>query len=287
MLALWGARSGASVTDTGARQGSGVPTNADNSAHLTDVAVSDGAAERSAHVVVVEDDALFATGIEALLTTAGYLVSVVPSAEDPSLPAALHTADLVVLDLVLPGASGFDVLSRLRATIGDMSNPDVPVLVLSAHNPMSYRLRSLSVGADDFVSKPPNPQELLLRIRALLRRSTHASAGLQRLTGIRPGGGDLLIDPREVAYVHAAGNYSYACGRGFRHLIGENIGQVEDRLAGQFIRTHRSYLVNPAFVSGARWEGRSEYLLEIDAEAGDTVPVSRARREAVRGTLGL
>lgn len=252
------------------------------------LAAHEGAAEAGAHILVVEDDALFATGIEALLATAGYTSTVVSSVEDPSLPEALRAADLVVLDLVLPGASGFDLLGRVRAATGEVSNAQVPVLVLSAHNPMSYRLRSLSVGADDFMSKPPNPQELLLRIRALLRRSRRADdTEVRRLPAVRPGGGDLLVDPREVAYVRAAGNYCYAHGRGFKHLLGENISQIEDRLGDRFLRTHRSYLVNPAFVSGARWEGRSEYLLEVDTDEGDTVPVSRNRREAVRGALGL
>ncbi|MBX7078240.1 MAG: response regulator transcription factor [Nannocystaceae bacterium] len=90
--------------------------------------------------------------------------------------------DLVVLDLMLPGVPGFELLEQLR------SRSEVPVLVLSARNDTGDKIRALKLGADDYMTKPFWPEELLERVKARLRRPA-----LQRDDGIRVGG--LLIDP--------------------------------------------------------------------------------------------
>jgi DNA-binding response OmpR family regulator len=119
---------------------------------------------REPRVLVVEDDEEIAQALQRSLRLEGYDVRVAADG-----PAALATAgsfnpDLVVLDLGLPGMDGIDVARRLRD--GD----DVPILMLTARDALESRVEGLDAGADDYLVKPFERQELLARLRALLRR---------------------------------------------------------------------------------------------------------------------
>lgn len=118
-------------------------------------------------ILIIEDEPNLALGLRANLEVEGYDVSVAESGE-----AALHSAedgrlDLVILDLMLPGIDGFEVLSSLRAR-----GVDAPVLILSARADEIDKVRGFRAGADDYVTKPFGVMELLLRVQALLRRSS-------------------------------------------------------------------------------------------------------------------
>jgi two-component system response regulator MprA len=133
---------------------------------FTMVAMASGAAqfERPPRVLVVEDDEAIAQVLQRSLRLEGYEVR---SAADG--PAALEEAggflpDLIILDLGLPGMDGIEVARRLRE--GD----DVPILVLTARDAVESRVEGLDSGADDYLVKPFERQELLARLRALLRR---------------------------------------------------------------------------------------------------------------------
>ncbi len=125
-------------------------------------------------ILIIEDEPNLALGLRANLEVEGYDVSVAESGE-----AALHSADagrldLVILDLMLPGIDGFEVLSRLRAR-----GVDAPVLILSARADEIDKVRGFRAGADDYVTKPFGVMELLLRVQALLRRSSPESPSRQ------------------------------------------------------------------------------------------------------------
>ncbi|MDW4906521.1 response regulator transcription factor [Streptomyces sp. ADMS] len=118
-----------------------------------------------ARVLVVDDDPTVAEVVVGYLTRAGYTVD---RAEDG--PAALarataHWPDLVVLDLMLPGMDGLEVCRRLRA------RGPVPVIMLTARGDEDDRVLGLEVGADDYVTKPFSPRELVLRVESVLRRT--------------------------------------------------------------------------------------------------------------------
>lgn len=126
-------------------------------------------------VWVVEDDPILGETLSELLTDAGYHcrwindgAEAMNELSQPSLP------DLVLLDLGLPGLDGEIVLERLRE-----QGKDVPVLVLTARDALEQRIRGLNLGADDYVVKPFDVDELLARVRALLRRAQ--PAGERRL----------------------------------------------------------------------------------------------------------
>ncbi|MGV9881768.1 response regulator transcription factor [Streptomyces sp. NPDC003006] len=137
-------------------------------------------------VLVVDDDPTVAEVVTGYLTRAGYTVD---RANDG--PAALecatrHWPDLVVLDLMLPGMDGLEVCRRLRA------RGPVPVVMLTALGDEDDRILGLEIGADDYVTKPFSPRELVLRVESVLRRS-HAGRSPDPGAPLRAAG--LSVDP--------------------------------------------------------------------------------------------
>jgi two-component system response regulator MprA len=115
-------------------------------------------------VLVIEDDEAISDLLRRGLTYEGYHVSVAPDGTAGLLMARDAPPDLVVLDLMLPGIDGLEVCRRLREA------DDVPILVLTARGTVSDRIAGLDSGADDYMVKPFSIDELLARVRALLRR---------------------------------------------------------------------------------------------------------------------
>lgn len=126
-------------------------------------------------VLVVDDEADIVALVAYHLARAGYRVSTASTGHDALEAARREQPALIVLDLMLPGLSGYEVLERLRA---DASTRDIAVLMLTARREEQDRIRGLSLGADDYLTKPFSPQELVLRVGAILRRirSTPAEA---------------------------------------------------------------------------------------------------------------
>jgi two-component system response regulator MprA len=122
------------------------------------------AADRAPRVLVVEDDHEIAQVLQRSLRLEGYEVRVAADGEAALATAADYVPDLVVLDLGLPKLDGMEVARRLRAT------DDVPILILTARDAVDSRVEGLDTGADDYLVKPFERQELLARLRALLRR---------------------------------------------------------------------------------------------------------------------
>jgi two-component system OmpR family response regulator len=121
--------------------------------------------------LLVEDE----PGIAQILTTAlnegGFAVTAVRSGEEMDAVLSKQGADVIVLDVMLPGEDGFSICRRLRGA------SDVPIIMLTALGDEVDRVVGLEVGADDYVTKPFSSRELIARIRALLRRSRTATAG--------------------------------------------------------------------------------------------------------------
>ena len=120
-------------------------------------------------VQVVEDDEGMARALRVNLQARGYEVALASSGADALTQLARTPADLVVLDLGLPDIDGVDVIAALRAWSA------VPVLVLSARHGDSDKVQALDAGADDYLTKPFSVEELLARLRAMLRRASTAA----------------------------------------------------------------------------------------------------------------
>jgi two-component system phosphate regulon response regulator PhoB len=121
----------------------------------------------AARILVVDDEPDIVALVAYHLAKAGYRVSTAATGTDALEIARQDRPALVVLDLMLPGLSGFDVLEQIRA---DETTRDVAVLMLTARRDEPDRIRGLSLGADDYLTKPFSPQELVLRVAAILRR---------------------------------------------------------------------------------------------------------------------
>ncbi|MBA3919204.1 MAG: DNA-binding response regulator [Gemmatimonas sp.] len=119
-------------------------------------------------ILVVDDEPEIVALVAYHLAKAGYRVSTASSGQDALELARRDRPSLIVLDLMLPGLSGFDVLEQLRA---DDSTRDMAVLMLTARREEPDRIRGLSLGADDYLTKPFSPAELVLRVAAILRRT--------------------------------------------------------------------------------------------------------------------
>jgi two-component system, OmpR family, phosphate regulon response regulator PhoB len=129
------------------------------------------------HRVLVVDDEPDITALVAYhLAKAGYRVSTAATGPEALKAAREERPDIVILDLMLPGVSGYDVLAELRR---QEETRDVGVILLTARREEADRIRGLSLGADDYLTKPFSPQELSLRVQAVLRRlgSPAVSAG--------------------------------------------------------------------------------------------------------------
>lgn len=124
-------------------------------------------------ILVVDDEPDIVALVAYHLAKSGYRVSTASTGPDALAMARDERPALIVLDLMLPGMSGFDVLEQLRTA---ESTRHVPVLMLTARREEVDRIRGLTLGADDYLTKPFSPQELVLRVGAILRRVTAGGA---------------------------------------------------------------------------------------------------------------
>lgn len=174
-------------------------------------------------VLIVEDDAVLADGLTAMLRREGCVVDAVSSAEAADAALATTEVDLVLLDVGLPGQDGFAWLRKLRARGGQQG-----VLVLTARDAVTDRVHGLELGADDYLAKPFATEELLARVAALARRgrvlrSNVIEHGALRIDLARKratlGGVPLELSSREFALVQ---------------FLFSNVGAIlgKDRIAG-------------------------------------------------------
>ncbi|HNN12993.1 MAG TPA: response regulator transcription factor [Anaerolineales bacterium] len=126
----------------------------------------------ASNILVIEDDPLVARTIERCLRGSEYRVQVVNTGVAGLKAARRKIPDLVLLDVMMPGMDGYTVCKEMRE---DALLKDVPIIFLTAKNKVEDKIVGLSVGADDYLGKPFNVDELLLRVKAILRR-THISA---------------------------------------------------------------------------------------------------------------
>ena len=119
----------------------------------------------SIHILVAEDDANILTGLKDTLESEGYRVTPAVDGQEALDLLQHHTYDLIILDIMMPGKSGYDVCREIRS-----QNEDLPVIMLTAKSEEIDKVVGLQLGADDYITKPFGVHELLARISAVLRR---------------------------------------------------------------------------------------------------------------------
>ena len=137
------------------------------------------------NVLVVDDEAVLAEMVSMALRYEGWNIATAGDGSSAIASARAQRPDVVVLDVMLPDMSGLDVLHKLRD-----ENPQLPVLLLTAKDAVEDRIAGLTAGGDDYVTKPFSIEEVVLRLRALLRRTgvTTVDSGAQLVVG------DLVLD---------------------------------------------------------------------------------------------
>jgi len=156
-------------------------------------------------VLLIEDDRLMARSIELMLATSGFIVEKTGAGEDGVDLAEVYDFDLILLDLNLPDMSGLDVLRTLRR-----GKNNTPILVLSGTLEIESKVKALSLGADDYMTKPFHKDELIARLRAVIRRSKGHAQSLITI-------GDMVID-LDSKIVQVNGTRVHLTGREYQTL---------------------------------------------------------------------
>ncbi len=140
-----------------------------------------------AAVLIVEDDPDIAELISHALGKAGLATELVASGRDALVRARTQRPDAIVLDIMLPGMDGLQVCRALRS---EGATAAIPIIMVTARGEESDRVGGLDLGADDYLTKPFSPRELVARVRALLRRTGHAAPGAGPVLRYR----DIVLD---------------------------------------------------------------------------------------------
>ena len=212
------------------------------------------APSRAPRVLVVEDEQALALLLKYNLEAEGYAVDHVERGDEAEIRIEEASPDLVILDWMLPGASGLEICRRLRARD---ETRDLPIIMLTARGEETERVRGLSVGADDYVVKPFSVPELMARVRSLLRR-----ARPERIAN-KLKAGDIDLD-RETKRVRRAGRDIH-------------LGPTEFRLL-EFLLEKPGRVFSRAQLLDFVWGTAAE----IDERTVD-VHVGRLRKALVRG----
>ncbi|MCB8836899.1 response regulator [Aurantimonas sp. VKM B-3413] len=142
------------------------------------------------HILIVDDDRRIRSLLSRFLVEKRFRVSVAADAMEARRILGGLDFDLVVVDVMMPGENGIDLVRSMRKT------RDAPVLMLTARSETEHRIEGLEAGADDYLSKPFDPRELLLRVNNILRRGTPAP--VQKLEHIRFGPFTFFLSRREL-----------------------------------------------------------------------------------------
>lgn len=208
----------------------------------------------AAKIIVVEDEASLAELIKYNLESEGYDVTHAGDGEEAELMMSEQSFDLAILDWMIPKISGIELCRRLRKRT-ETSN--LPILLLTARGEEADRVRGLTTGADDYVTKPFSVQELMARIKALLRR-----ASPERMSDILVSG-EIMLDRQ-----------AHKVMRGAREV---RLGPTEYRMLEVFMESPRRVLSRGQLLDRV-WGQTSE----IDERTVD-VHIGRLRKSLIRG----
>nr|BBH88709.1 DNA-binding response regulator [Thermosporothrix sp. COM3] len=192
--------------------------------------------EVAMRILVVEDDPRLGPGLKKGLEGSHYAVDLIASGEDAIIMALTTAYDLIILDILLPGLSGFEVCKQLRA-----QGKPVPILLLTALGEVEHRVTGLDLGADDYLVKPFAFSELEARVRALLRRRSPIKSPVLQFM-------DITLDTR-----------SHEVRRGERLIT---LGNKEYALLEFFMR-HPNQVLSRTMIAEHVWDADAEHLSNV------------------------
>jgi DNA-binding LytR/AlgR family response regulator len=183
--------------------------------------------------------------------------------------------DVVFLDVEMPGASGLGTAPLLNGA----------VVFVTAHE--RYAVDAFAVEAFDYLLKPVDADRLARVIERLRERSSESAAPVERIPVVGGGGTELLLDPEQIHYITADGDYSRVHTYDRSYLCTLALGALEERLGSRFARVHRSHLVNLAKVAGVKRTAPDRLKLQVSDAARTELDVARRQSRLLRDRLKL
>jgi DNA-binding LytR/AlgR family response regulator len=183
--------------------------------------------------------------------------------------------DVVFLDVEMPGASGLGTAPLLNST----------VVFVTAHE--RYAVDAFAVEAFDYLLKPVDPERLARVLERLRERSSENVVPVERIPVVGGGGTELLLDPDQIHYVTADGDYSRVHTYDRSYLCTSSLGSLEERLGSRFARVHRSHLVNLAKVAGVKRTSPDRLQLQVADAARTELDVARRQSRLLRDRLKI
>ena len=169
---------------------------------------------KTKHILLIDDDEPLRELVTEYLKGYGFTVNTLPDGVKAVETVVAYPPDLIILDVMMPGPDGFEVLQKLRG------HTQVPVIMLTAKGDDADRIVGLELGADDYLPKPFNPRELLARIRAVLRRTEPAAPVGARPARLEAGGLTLDLTRQELCVAGQRKELSYTEARLLATLMG-------------------------------------------------------------------
>ena len=129
------------------------------------------------HILIVDDDNRIRDLLKEYLKENNYIVSTSENAENAKIKLTHFKFDLIVLDVMMPGQSGYDLTKELKKRM------EIPIILLTAKGEVESRIKGLELGADDYISKPFEPKELLLRIKNIINKNNRIDLNIKHFVG--------------------------------------------------------------------------------------------------------
>jgi DNA-binding response OmpR family regulator len=246
-----------------------------------------GGCDKRCHILLVDDDESLLQGLKLSLSHEGYGVSAVTRGEAALEFISKKHADLVVLDVMMPGMDGIEVLRRIRT---NPATQRLAVMMLTAKDSDEAKITGFGFCADDYLSKSCSLDELRCRVQALLRRvveKTEDARDVVRIPVLSGIGGQALVNTNDVYFIDGVRNYSYVHTYDDRFLSRLGLSAAERVVPSGFMRVHRSHIVNLDLVRGGRWATKSQYRLIMGDLADTELAVSRILVVETQTRLGL
>lgn len=249
--------------------------------------VENSGAQRS--ILVVDDDEIIAGLIESILKNVGYQVEVAYDGETALEKTRELLPDLVVLDIMMPGISGLDVMLEMRQS---PSTREIPILFITSVDDEATIVQGLR-GAEDYMTKPFKAQELEIRVEKILKRtapdppSSRQPGTFDRLP-LKIGSDTFLLPLKQIVYFEASGKYSRVYTQKRNFLADYPIGDIESRLANQgFLRIHRSYVVNLSHIMKVIQKAGKRMVVVMANEGKTQLNVSDSYCPELKMRLGM
>ncbi len=246
---------------------------------------------RKPRILVVDDKRDLVKVIRVNLEHEGYRVETAFNGVEAMSKVTKIKPDLVILDIMLPKMDGWEVLSQIR---GNAKTSDTPVIILTAKTEEVSKLLGFNLGTDDYITKPFSIQELMARVKAVLKRFSMVkepgekqSLKVAKVPVVLNSRGVGLVDQDQIFYAQAVHNYTYVYGNNEKYLTHFTLAQLEMRLQDYFMRVHRSYIVNLRKVDRVFSSSGSSYKIQLNDKEKTVVPVSRNRIKQLKERVGL